>query len=443
MQEEQDYYSMRMESILEDLEPEIPDEDDDAAALQEPDIQALETDLYQADQRQAELTHIQEMLVETNGVSRAMAENFKDVLPAEMAIESFTSQITSTNHKMSLEFISTAIKLVAVAGVLAVLGGVGYLVWKLVKFKKRLPNNKMDKQITAMFSSVEDKLRSAISELRHLFPDVEHQDLTWKREEGLVNAAITSRIHEIDVEMLTGQYKSLSALAGADCMRQAQSIDEFFVKAIIPELEKVMKAGSGKDVQAISDKVEGFKVEDLVGQHLDRFGKDKHLRFNTPAEVCPAFRTKYSAPIPANEIPSRLGNLSASATTMDEKVISTMFTAQDIMTVIGGKIQGYEKRLDKNKELPSEYVADLRALLEKCRVPLNSLADVFTIVELEVESHKRSSKIKAMAVSNGFKAVSEFYQEQAKTNKEKAKDYKSCVQHLKKLFDPIASALKS
>lgn len=444
MQENQDYFQMRMESILEDLEGELEADDsqEDLSALQEPNIEQLEDDLYRADERHQELVNIQEMLVESGGVSRSMAENFKDLLPAEMALESFTGQVTKTNHKMSLEFIGTAIGLVAAAGVVAVLGTVGYLVYRIVKFKKRLPNTKLDKQVTAMFNTVEDKLKTAISELRDLFPEASHQDLAWRRNDGLVQAALVNNCQEIDIEMLTGQYKALSGSAGSDTMRQALAIEKFFKEGIFPELDKMIKAGTGKDIENVTKKLQEYKLEDLVSAHLERFGHDKHLKFDKPSAVCAAFRTKYTGGVPANEITTRLANVKAAPASMSEDVIQTMFKAQTIMVSLADRIQGYEKRLDKSKELPGDYVSEVRGLLQKCKEPLNSLADVFTIVEIEVASHKRSSKIKAGAVANGFKAVSEFYQEQAKTDKENSKAYKACVNHLKKVFDPIASALR-
>lgn len=444
MQEDQDYFSMRMESILEDLEGEleVDDSQEDLSAVQEPNIEQLEDDLYRAEERQQELVNIQEMLIDSGGVSRAMAENYKDLLPTEMALESFTTQVTGTNHKMSLEFIGTAIKLAATAGVIAVLGTVGYVVYRIIKFKKRLPNTKLDKQVTAMFNTVEDKLKTAISEMRDLFPDVQHQDLSWSRGDGLVQAALVNQCQEIDMDMLSGQYKSLADLAGADTMRQAQGIDKFFKEGIFPELDKMIKAGTGKDVENVTKKLQEYEIDDVTSQHLQRFGHDKQLKFDHPSKVCEAFRAKYTGPISASEIPSKLGNVKAGSAAINESVIQTMFKAQSIMVGLADRIQGYEKRLDKNKELPGDYLSEVRGLIQKCKEPLGSLADVFTIVEIEVASHKRSSKIKAGAVSNGFKAVAEFYQEQAKTDKENSKSYKACMNHLKKIFDPIAAALK-
>lgn len=444
MQEEQDYYSMQMESILEDLEGEleVDESQEDQSAIQEPNIAQLEDNLYRADERQQELVNIQEMLTEAGGVSRAMAENFKELLPPEMAMESFTAQVTRTNHVMCTEFIGTAIALVAMTGVLAVLGSVGYVVYRIMKFRKRLPNAMMDKKITAMVNTVEDKLRTAITELRHLFPDITHQDFSWNRQDGLIQSAIAVGCQEIDVVMLSGQYKGLADVAAVDCSTQAKGIEKFFVSGIFPELDKMMRAGSNKDVDNVTKKLQEYQLEDLVSKHLERLGHDRHLSFTNSEEVCVKFRDRYTQPVSATEIPGRLGGVKINASAMNEEPVQTMFKAQAIMIGLASRIQQYEKRIDGSKELPKEYLAEVKGLLQKCKGPLGSLADVFTIVEVEVGSHKRCAKIKAGAVSNGFKSVSGYYQEQAQTDKENARQYRACVQHLKKLFDPIAAALR-
>lgn len=440
MQPDQDYFSMQMESIFEDLEQS--DGEEDLATLQEPDIAQYEDDLFKAESRTQELVNIQEMLIESNGVSRGMAENFKDILPDTIALESFTGQVTRTNHAMSLEFIGTAIALAATAGVVAVLGSVGYLVYKIVKFKRSLPNLQMDKQVTAMVNSVEDKLRSAITELRSLFPDINHQDLSWKREDGLIQAAIANHCQEIDILMLSGKYKSLASGIGMSATEQSRAIEKFFKEGIFPELDKLVKAGTGKDVENVSQKLQEYQLTNLVSPHLLQFGRELHLKFDNPEQVCAKFRESYTGPISANDLPARLRTISLSTATLDDKDVRTLFKAQGIMLSLADRIQQYERRMDKSKELPGEYLAEVKGLLQQCKAPLESMADVFTIVEIEVASQKRSAKIKAGAVANGFKSVSEFYQEQAKVDKAGSKDYKSCATHLKRLFDPIAAALR-
>jgi hypothetical protein len=433
-----------LESIVDELygQGDLSVEDEQAGLLEEPDIKSLEDDLFKAQEREQELINIQEMLVEQSGVSRAMAENFRDVLPGDFAMESFTDQVTNTNHVMSLEFIGTAIKLVAAAGVVAVLGGVGYIVFKIMRFKKRLPDMRMDKVVTGMVNTVEDKLRTAITELSHQFPELDHQELKWTREEGIVNAAVRQGMLEIDMDMLSGKYHSLSAIAGTDAMTQAAITEKFFKSTIFPELDKMIKAGTGKDLDNVSGKLADVKIEDRISAHLERFASDKKISFNNHSDIAQKFRDQFSKPVSASELPGRLKGITINSTAMPEEAITTMFKAQGVMTYLAGQIQTYEKKLKGNKDLPGDYAAQVKELLEKCKPILNALADVFSIVETEVESHKRCSKVKAMAVSNGFKAVSEFYQERAKSDPDNSGEYRKCVGYLKKMFDPIAAALK-
>ena len=441
----QDHFTMVVEEILEESEDQaqiIADGNLDLSTYEEPDGPALEDQVHQAVDREKELINIQEMLQSSGGVSRDMASSFQDVLPEGMALESFTTRVTHTNHAMCLEFIGTAIKLVALTGVVAILGSIGYVVYRVVKWKKSLPNNKLDKAVSGMIATVEEKLKSAVTELSHMFPEIEHKEMTWKKTEGVVMAATTVGCQEIDIPMLNGDYKSLAGAAGSETMTQAQEISKFFKDAIFPQLDKMVKGGTTKDLDHVTQKLQEFKFEDRVSTHLERFGHDMQLDFNTPQQVCEKFRGKYTQPVLASELPHRLGSSKLAASPLPEQAIQTMFKAQAIMVELFGRIQRYEKSMDKSKELPADYIAEVRGLLTKCKEPISSLADVFTITEIEVTSQKRCCKIKATGAANGFKSVSEYYQEKAKQDKDNSKQYNECARFLKKMFEPLAAALR-
>lgn len=457
-----DYFTqVVLEELSEDLEgndwvadPDTPlaKEDAEGNAIPEPgDMPTYSEDdegkfadqFNQAADRERELLNIVEMLQEHRGVSREMATSFQDVLPPGFALESFTAQPTNTNYVMSLEFIGTAIKVVAATAVVAVLGSIGYIVYRIVKFKKRLPNNKLDKAVSAAIATAEEKLKTAVTELSHTHPQLKHpEQVSWTKLQGLTNAAVTSGCQELDLHILDGGYKPLSEMAGPDTMVQAMEINTFFNKMIFPELDKMVRGGTGKDVEHVTQKVMDFKIEDRISKHLQKFGTDAQVQFSNWSEMCERWRTKYTANVPANEIESRLRNSRLTNSPMPEDAVSKMFAAQSMMANLSAKLHKYEKSLEKSKELPADYIAQMKDVLQKCKAPLSSLADVFTIVELEVASQKRCCKIKAMAVANGFKSVSEFYQEQAKDDKENASAYKDCANYLKKLFEPIKDALK-
>lgn len=71
-----------------------------------------------------------EALQAAGGVSRDMANSYIEYLPKEMALESFTGQLTRTNYDMSVESLSTALKVVAAVAIVA---GLGTLVWMLTR----------------------------------------------------------------------------------------------------------------------------------------------------------------------------------------------------------------------------------------------------------------------------------------------------------------------
>lgn len=441
----EDYFTMKVESILEDLddgEQAAVDSGLDLPTYEDADGPSLEDKVHAAVERETELINIQEMLSSSGGVSREMATSFQELLPPDMALESFTSQVTRTNHAMCVEFIGTAIKLVAMTGVIAILGSIGYVVYRIVKFKKRMPNNKLDKAVSGIIATCEEKLKSAVTELSHMFPEIEHKEVTWKKQEGVTMAAVTVGCQEIDIPMLNGDYKSLAEMAGQDTFTQANQISAFMKKDVFPQLDKMMKGGTSKDIDDVSQRVQEFKFDDLVSKHLERFGHDMQVQFNKPSEVCQKWREKYCQAVTASDLPHRLQSSKLASSPLPDKSVQTMFSAKAVMVELAGRISKYEKSMDKSKELPADYIGQVKELLEKCKAPISSLADVFTIVETEVTSQKRCCKIKAHGAANGFKAVTEHYREMAQKDKENAKMYNDCAKYLKKMFEPLAAALK-
>lgn len=446
--------TMQMEELLEDLEgneelanPEAPlaQEDADGNAIplpEEVDGDSLEDQAHAAMTRADELILVREMLTETGGVSREMVGGFKDVLPEGFALESFTRQVTSTNHRMCLEFVGTAIKLVMLTGVIAVLGTIGYALYRISKTKKRMPSNKLDKAVSAIFGTVEEKLKILVEGFKHTHPELEHPEVKYDRAEALSQAAIAAGVQELDLLMMSGKYKPLVQAAAPDVMAQAQEINKFFQSSVFPELEKLVRGGTGKDIDDISKKVMEFQFADRVTGHLTAFGKEMHLNFSKPDEVCDKFRTKYTMGVKAGELDSRLRSVSVAAASLPEDAMSTMYKAQDMMTSLTSKVAAYEKKMDKSKELPGDYVTQVKELLQKCKEPIRSLADVFTILEVELASQKRCCKIKALAVSSGYKAVAEFYQVKAASSGEQRAGYRDCLRLIQSEFDGVKAALK-
>lgn len=450
-------YSIKMEELLEDLEgndwvadPDAPlrleDEEGNVIPMpgdnEQPSEDELDDAVFEAHGRETELVNIMEMLQSSGGVSRDMANQFRDLLPPEMAMESFTVQVTQTNHVMAMEYVGTAIKIAAAAGVVAVLGAVGYLIYRITKSRKRMPKNKLDKAVSAAYGTAEEKLKVVLEGLKHEFPDIEHVELKWNKEEALVQMAIQCQMQELDLRMMTGTYKSFVGMAGPDALVQANEIKKFFDSAVFPELDKMLKAGTGKDVDDITKKIQEFKFTDTVSKHLDRFGHDMQVNFERPDQVCEKFRAKYSRGVSAEDAASKLKGVKPNGVDVPEQAAVGMYKAQDIMTQMLVKVKNYEKKLEKTKELPADYVAQIKGVLEKCKPPLKSLGDVFNILEMEIASQTRCAKIKGLAVAEGYKNVANHYKERAITDKEHRASYRACVKVLDKSFDDIRGAMK-
>lgn len=444
-------FVLAMEELFEDLTGETPtpladlirqEAEEEAPTYGETDGADLEDQIYAAQQREDELVNIVEMLQTSGGVSRDMANSFRDVLPEHMALESFTAQVTKTNHVMCLEFVGTAVKLAAAAGLVALVGAIGYAIYRITKSQKRMPKNKLDKAVSAAFASAEEQLKVVIERLKHEYPDIEHKDLNWNKQDALVQAAVQAGVQELDVRLMSGTYSSLIEKAAPDSFAQAQQVKQFFESTIFPELEKMTRGGTGKDLEAVSGKLQDFKFEDRVSKHLEAFGRDMQVTFEKPEQVCEKFRAKYSRGVPADEVARQLKGGKMGPANIPEQSAAQMYKAQDVMTGLLSKIKAYEKKMEKTKELPADYVGQMKAVLQKCKEPISSLGDVFAILEIEIASQTRCAKIKGMAVADGFKSVSNHYQEMALTDKEHKAQYRACVKELDKAFDGIKSGLK-
>ena len=444
-------YSMKMEELFEDLTGEEPtplaelmqrEAEEQLPTYGEDEGSDLDDQIHVAQVREDELVNIMEMLQSTGGVSREMASGFKDVLPEHIAMESFTSQVTKTNHVMCLEFVGTAIKLAAAAGLVAVIGAIGYAIYRITKTQKRMPKNKLDKAVSAAFSSAEEKLKVVVEGLKHEYPNIEHKDLNWNKQEALVQAAIQAQIQELDLRMMSGTYSSLIEKAAPDALAQANEVKTFFESSIFKELEKMTRGGTGKDLEGVTQKIQEFKFEDRVSKHLDRFGHDMQVNFERPDQVCEKFRAKYQRGVSAEEVASQLKNAKAGVANIPEQSATTMYKAQDVMTGLLSRIKAYEKKMDKTKELPADYVAQMKGVLQKCKEPISSLGDIFAILEIEISSQTRCAKIKGMAVADGYKSVANHYKEKTLTDKEHRNEYRACVKVLDKAFDDIRASLK-
>lgn len=92
-----------------------------------------------------------EALEIAGGVSATHAAQFKSILPPQVILESFTSQVTHTNLKISTEALSTAVKVALVVGAVAALGGLVFLFMRM--------NGRSNKEVNESAVGTVEKMR--------------------------------------------------------------------------------------------------------------------------------------------------------------------------------------------------------------------------------------------------------------------------------------------
>jgi hypothetical protein len=118
--------------------------DVDLSSLANMSIEELDDLETMANERAAEFQMQLEAIQQAGGVSKEQASQFKGILPPQIAMESFTTQVTNTNFPVATEALSTAVKVAIGVAIVAAFGTL--IFWVMNANKKKISdiNTKMD-----------------------------------------------------------------------------------------------------------------------------------------------------------------------------------------------------------------------------------------------------------------------------------------------------------
>lgn len=385
-----------------------------------------------------------ESLVQNGGlVSQSMAYQFKDRLPASHPLSSFTHLPTKVNHGIALESLGGAIKLVGLASTLALVGGLGFLVYKIIKRRKLMPKNELDKKISAAFVSVEEKLKSGIEELKSMHPDIKHPSFNWSREEAVVRVAGRSNFTECQAEIMGGKYAFMNEKLYSIAVEQGKEICVFLETQFVKQVETLMKRGTEDDITELEQVLSGFKVSDKAHVELLEFLKTHGIEVTEGTNPSQAWSEKYDVKLEEAQIKARIGTINPAFRPMGDGGLNNMLKIQERMAKVFQTLDKATKSLEGKKgEVGGNYATKLKELVNKAKEPLSSLADVFGISDLEVKAFNGCTRVKAEAVADGFNYVTGQYRDFGQSDKPNAKAYKDCQAHVAKMFESVKSSLK-
>jgi hypothetical protein len=193
-----------------------------------------------------------ELLQSTGGVSIDLANQFKDYLPADMALESFTTQPTNTNYEMTQEALSTTLKVIIAAGVIA---GLGTLIWLMMRASGKgqaTPNAKAVDNLNKVTGGKEEAGKAAKEALAMntaaYHASVEKVKKTTDevverlKGYGLNNLAWESLAH-VSVDSTVGVY----SLASKVYSKLTIDLDKDYKEILKPAVEAALKMKEGDE----------------------------------------------------------------------------------------------------------------------------------------------------------------------------------------------------
>ena len=379
---------------------------------------ALSLSLESLEELAAEQTQIYRMMAEQKsvlnrlgGVSRAHADSMREVLPANIALESYTSTVTKTNYVMTQEALSGGMKLVAMAGVIAVLGGVYYVLKHIAKKGDDKPNVKLavnaQRSLGAAVSATKNirKLVSVSPEFAELEKALRQKELEG---EALLESVKKSGVSMMGLLMLDHRYRLFST-HGAEMLKTAQSIDSFIRGTVMVNVKEILAKGEKSDDFDLTfpvgdiDFSVGKAMEDWMGQnnlpHVDAHNFEAVRRMIADN----LYRTANE-----EEIAKHLGKdgLEASArkdvaSFFPEQSVVNFSRARILLNDLADDLEKAAKELEGSK-VAAHIVADLKEQLAKGKETIKITAEAFDLHDNEKAVYERVAKVKGQTVSQIF-----------------------------------------
>lgn len=385
-----------------------------------------------------------ESLVSGGGlVSQAMVYEFKDLLPRSAPLASFTHLPTKVNYGIAVESLGGAIKLVAIAGALALIGGVGFLVYKIIKRRKLMPKNDLDKKVSAAFASIEEKLKVGIQELKTMHPDIQHPQFNWTRLDAVVRVAERRGVTECQAEIINGKYPFMSDKLYGIAADQGTQICVFLETQFVKQVEQLTKMGTEDDITALDQALNSFKVTGAADDELREYCKSLGITVGPEDSSLHLWQQKYGTRLENSDIAARIGSITPNYKPMGDQGLKKLLIVQERMAKVFARLDKATKALEGKKgEVGGNYTTKLKELVERAKEPLSVLADVFGVSDNEVQAYNNCTRIKAEAITDGFTYVADQYADLEKTDKPNVKAYQDCQSHLRKLFSNVKEAIK-
>lgn len=436
-----DYLEMALEDLREDLEG-VGEEavvDEEGNLLNPPEE-------VNEEEHQEQLSHlmaIESLLTREGLVSRKVAEEIKDYLPEEIAVESFTSVPTRVNYGIAVESVGGAIKLVALAGVAVLIGGLGVMIYRILKRAKKLPNNELARKATAAFASIENKLKTAVDELKAAYPNVKHPQMNWSRSDAAIRVAAGQNVREIEARVLAGKYPFMDNKLLQAATDQGKRILTFIKSSVMPQIDQLSNVGTDEDISALSKSIEGFDVGESANIELKRYVESLGAKVENDASPIEVFREVLLQPVPQDKLKERVGEVNPEFKEVDVRGAKGLIGVRDEFTAIYQKLESLSKKLEgKKSNLPAAYAAKFKELIELTKSPLKSLDSVLEIHDQETVAFNRVTAIKLETTKEGFVNLKSQYEQFAAGDKVNEGLYKKVIGELASHFNNFKEAIK-
>lgn len=436
-----DDFDIALEDLKEDLEG-VGDEaivDEDGNLINPPE----EVDPTEYTEELQRLIALESLVRDEGLVSRGVAEEFKDYLPTTVPVNSFTVVPTKVNHGMALEFIGSAIKMVAFAGLAVVVGGLGVMIYRILKRAKKLPNNDLARKATAAFASVENKLKTALDEFKAAHPDLKHPQLNWSRSEAAIRVASNQNVREIEARVLAGKYPFMDGKLIQAAADQGKRTFDFIKASVMPQIEQLSSAGTDEDISALTKSIEDFEVGETANKELARYIASLDVPVKEGEDPIQGFRTVLLAPVPQDQLKSRVGEVDPTFKEIDTRALKAIRDTRDNFSSIYTRLESLSKKLEgKKSNLPANYAAKFKELIELVKTPLKSLDGVMEVFDQETQAFNRVTVIKLETTKDGFASLKNQYEQFAEGDKVNGKLYKSLISDLATHFNNFKQAIK-
>lgn len=363
----------------------------------------------------------QAILNKLGGVSRAHAENMKEFLPPNLVMESFTGSVTKTNYLMVQEALSTGMRLVAAAGIIALLGGVVYILHRIAsKEPKRVNKDRAMRAIegahqTAVVVKAMDKPINGLT-----MKDNPSRVATKTIEQLFKDGGVSI----MGLRMYTQTYKPLSS-SGNAYLKTAKAIDSFLRTGVLANIDNILRKGEAATVSDLKQ-IKGT-IDFAIGKAMESWASANGMS-NLKAHDALDFKeaVTYNLYPTANEedIHKAVGQAKlVNSATPDSLFPETEQVHIDEARELMGKLSETVNQVGKSVEdakLPAEVSSQIKEDVGTCKEIVKVMDLAFDIHDNEVAVYNRITTLMGQSVGATFGALKDNLNESADITATKA-----------------------